>query len=423
MVQNLFTPILDDGLLTINFFNGRLLTGEDLSEEQAANRDLLKRLGRAAGSGVVSGLQVERAQGVDSPDNPAVTIRQGLAVNRRGFPLCLPADTEVNLVAPTGGSAPASPGAVFADCASAQGGVYAAGDGVYLLTLAPSSGSLGRAPVSGLGNVSAPCNTRYNVVGVQFRLLRLAVTAAELGDSARLRNRVAYKCFGAPDILTDPFVTPPDSYGIVDALRPDVLTECEVPLAVIHLARPQGIDFIDMWSARRRVTPPSAAGRWTLLAGSRRLSESEAMFLQFEDQVEDTRLNETGLGSILATDRFTYLPAAGILPTAGLLASPGFAYHRFFQDQTVHAPVFIEGAQVRALVRESFDYPPIDLSSRELIWLYLVRENRQAIDKAAGIPPQSYLVFASGHMPFRGNARFDVNRWDYSNYSQRPSYS
>jgi hypothetical protein len=421
MVQNLFTPILDDGLRTINFFNGRLLTGEDLSEEQTANRDLLKRLGQATGTGIACGLQVERAQGIDSPDNPAVTIRQGLAVNRRGFPLCLPEDTDVALAHQPGTPTSTTTAAVFADCTTAQGGVYAAGDGVYLLTMAPSSGTLGRAPVSGLGNVNASCNTRYNVVGVQFRLLRLAVTASELGDIPRLRNRVAYKCFGVPDILTDPFATPPETYGALDALRPDVLTECEVPLAVIHLVRPQGIDFIDMWSVRRRVTPPSIADHWNLLAGSRRLSESEAMFLQFQDQVEDMRLSETSLESIRATERFEHLPPVGILPITSPPVFRGFQAQIFFHSLTIRDaaqdPVYIEGAVLNALVKEALAYPPIDLNKKEMIWLYRVRENQQTIDSGSSNPPGAYLVFTKGNVPYRGEARFNLNYWDYSNYA------
>jgi hypothetical protein len=51
-----------------------------------------------------------------------------------------------------------------------------------------------------------------------------------------------------------------------------------------------------------------------------------------------------------------------------------------------------------------------------MIWLYAVRENIQAIDTATANPPLAYLIFASGHMPFYGAARYDVNRWDYSNF-------
>jgi hypothetical protein len=33
-----------------------------------------------------------------------------------------------------------------------------------------------------------------------------------------------------------------------------------------------------------------------------------------------------------------------------------------------------------------------------------------------GAPPQMYVVFTSGHLPFMGDAQYDLSRWDYSNY-------
>ena len=42
-------PILDGGIRSVNFFNGRLLTARDLSREQDANREATNRLGQALG--------------------------------------------------------------------------------------------------------------------------------------------------------------------------------------------------------------------------------------------------------------------------------------------------------------------------------------------------------------------------------------
>jgi hypothetical protein len=47
--------ILDSELRYVNFFNGRLLTGGDLSAEQAANRACSRHLGLAVGAGVAYG--------------------------------------------------------------------------------------------------------------------------------------------------------------------------------------------------------------------------------------------------------------------------------------------------------------------------------------------------------------------------------
>ena len=79
--------------------------------------------------------------------------------------------------------------------------------------------------------------------------------------------------------------------------------------------------------------------------------------------------------------------------------------------------MFIEGARFERVIRESVSYPPLSLDTGELIWLYQVRQNRQTIDAGGSGAPQPYLIFSSGHVPFCGEARFDVNRYSYSNYS------
>ena len=120
--------------------------------------------------------------------------------------------------------------------------------------------------------------------------------------------------------------------------------------------------------------------------------------------------------TVAARDNFQYLPAVGVIPrTTG--ARLGFEYRRFFQDQTYREPVFIEGARFERLIRDSTAYAPIKLGTSELIYLYEVRQNVQASDGGGALILQSYLIFSSGHMPFCGEARFDVNRYNYSNYS------
>jgi hypothetical protein len=54
-----------------------------------------------------------------------------------------------------------------------------------------------------------------------------------------------------------------------------------------------------------------------------------------------------------------------------------------------------------------------------MLWLYRVRENIQAIDTGTPTPPQAFLIFTSGQMPYRGAARFNLARAGYSNYAQQ----
>lgn len=423
--------ILDGGIRSVKFFNGRLLSGEDLSKEQEAQRLERRRLGQAIGSGVVSGLEVKEAAGISTNAAPVLEITAGLAINRDGQTLALSDTINLSLVK-ANGSTNGSNGATtagFASCALPEPGVYVAGAGLYLLTIIPAGTTEGRALVSGLGNVDAACNVKYTVDGVQFRLISLELDPVDLADPNRLRNRIAYRCFGVDDTadfyrnLWGPEL---HSYGIVDDLRPSRLANCEVPLAVIYYTASDGLVFLDQWAVRRRVVAPETAPRWEFLTGDRRKAETEAMYHQFQAHLEDIRANTSAavLPSVQARNRFRILPPAGIVPLRSNQWPFGFTKIAFFHDiktrgveeQPPLVPLVIEGARVGALIRDSFAYPPVDIETEELIWVYHVRQNQKAIDDGGANPPQPYVVFASGHMPYMGDPHYDVNRWNYANY-------
>ena len=67
-------------------------------------------------------------------------------------------------------------------------------------------------------------------------------------------------------------------------------------------------------------------------------------------------------------------------------------------------------------MREALFYPPVDLNSGEMVWLYLIRENVQLFDLGGAQRPQNYVIFVNGHTPYRGNARYDLNRFSFSNF-------
>jgi hypothetical protein len=133
MTNNLLTPILNDRTRSVNFFNGRLLTGEDLTAEQQANRVAHSLLGQAVGSGIAYGLEVTESATLSQVASPVLSVKRGLAINPNGGTLLLDNDTDISLVRPasptTGGSS------VFKECLPMQSGVYIAGAGVYLLTI------------------------------------------------------------------------------------------------------------------------------------------------------------------------------------------------------------------------------------------------------------------------------------------------
>jgi len=415
--RQLSEAILDGGIRSNNFFNGRLLSAEDLSGEQQANRSGHQALGQSVGDGIAYGLEVSKAN--QAGNDPIVSVQPGLAINRYGDTLRLNTATDVSLVRPAESlSLPAVAQAGFNACQPLQTGSYVTGAGVYLLVLCPAQGREGRALIGGLNNNASGCNTRFIVDGVKFRLIQLELTPSELNDADHLRNTVAYKCFGASDmksLISDPFRTHPEGNGLLDRLRPSRLTDCDVPLAVLHWSGTGGIRFVDMWSARRPTVRASIDGRWNGIAGERRASEAEAMFLQFADQLDALRIvNPEG---VVASQYFRYLPPVGVLPLARPGAVRGFNYWKFFEQRVYRGPIFIEGSRVEALIRRGMSYAPIDLNNGEMVWLYVVRETYDPRAFSPGPTPFEYVVFASGHIPFHGEALYNVARWNYSNYS------
>jgi hypothetical protein len=404
---------------SVNFFNGRLLTGDDLRREQEAERARLARLGQAAGEGIAYGLEVAEALSGSSAGRPVVTVEPGLALARSGLALELPARTDVSLLRehpPPG----AEPGGLFADCQPFASGTYTAGAGVYLLTIGPTRTSEGLAAVSGLTNDPAPCNTALSVEAVKFRLIRLALPPSQLTDVAHLRNHVAHQFFGTDALagfVADPFGPVLREYGLLDVLRNGLVTDDDVPLAVLSWTADAGIRWVDLWAVRRRLTRMRPLDDWAVFADDRRRSEGEAMFLQFQAELEELRLNAVSPPDVAAATHFGRLPPVGCIRADEGGTSIGFDAEAFFDGMTVRGPVYIEGAQLAPLVDDGFRARPIDVTSPQMIWLYKVRENRQPdlSGQVAGFP---YLLFASGHVRYRGDARADLSYWDYANYAR-----
>lgn len=298
MSAALDTPILDGAIRTVNFFNGRLLTARDLSRVQLAAAESDGRLGQVIGDGIAHGLEVEVLNA--HATSPTLRVQSGLALNRAGETLCLDAVTEVTLLQPPDDTAAAA--GDFAACAPLAGGTYVAGAGVYLLTICSARATEGRALTSGLDGSAGKCNTDTLVRAVQFRLVQIDrfLTPTDFQDGGgrprgdhEIRNRVAYKCFGAATLAgfdAASLTVGTRDYGVLDAVRATgALSDCDVPLAVLYWTLTGGIRFLDVWAVRRRVMFPFPTGARAALTGDRRLAEAEAMTLQFETQAEALR--------------------------------------------------------------------------------------------------------------------------------------
>jgi hypothetical protein len=417
MPTGLFTPILNDRTRAPYFFNGRLLTGEAMTDEQRAQQAAHEILARGLGDGVAYGLQVTPATALSTLDNPVMAVKAGVGVNRKGELLFLKEDAEVQLTRPAHASQ--APKILFTSCQPPQQGTYVADAGVYLLTLCSIGAGDGLAPVSGLGSVQS-CNVKYRVDAVQFRLLELPVAADVLADSARLRNRLAYECFGVgalDDFAADAFGAREEPATLLDAVRSTTLTDCDVPLAVLYWTATGGIQFVDMWAVRRRLTHTRHASAFPAFSDTR-IAASEAMLLQFDEQL--AAMASAGLlhAAVTAKTSLRYLPPAGLIPLQ-VTGKPGINVTQFFTGKTTRGPVHFGGAALSALLRASAEYPPVDLDAEEMIWLYYCAENMKAANApSSGIPrPQPYVVFSNGHIPYLANARFDLALWNYANYA------
>jgi hypothetical protein len=453
---NLLTPILNGGIQNVNFVNGRVLAAEDMTTERTASLQRQRLMGNCIGDGVASGFAVTLSSSSVAYGQQVVHVTAGVAVNRNGDVLQLAADTDVTLTA----SLPsAAVNGLFAPCAPPQ--TQLTNPGVYILTVLPASGYQGQAPVTQLGSagVATSCSSRYKTAGVQFRLslvtlastgtglqptlyalanqiqtqLNTGTTAATLAPQlSQLQNGLAHACFGTDTLATyaaNPFAGLPgtssfDTYGLIDAQRTaGLITDCEVPLALAYWSQ-QGIQFVDVWSVRRPVVTAGASVEWPLFSGRRRGMEGLAMFLQFQDQIASLSSSPgpATLSTVEATNYFYYLPAVGLLPLASTQSAIGINYSQFFNNRTYRyantsagtaGPVYTEGAVLGPLVRNSLQYPAIDLGNQEMIYLYLIRENVEAATQSG---TQPCLIFTSGRVPNQGKAQFDLNYWDYANF-------
>jgi len=307
----------------------------------------------------------------------------------------------------------------------------------------------------GGGGRASGCGDRYAVEGVVFRLVELPlamisasqadrdIVAGLMSDSERssltplaraaarskLRNLLAHACFGTAARTAFPATpllaprraqeAPPtlDERLLADGL----LSDCDVPLALLFWTQ-GGVRFVDLWSVRRRPVVVAAA-RHPFLARDDATEIGEAMVAQFQSQLSDLialpELSEL-LGAIRMGDFFRYLPPCGALPLAPPGTPGGIHPPIFLAGLPARDPVFVEGAVLASVYRDGLACPALDLERGEFFWLYRTRENAQAAALAAG--PPAALFFASGYLPYRGDARFNQARWGFSNVAGLPIF-
>lgn len=456
MARSLNTPITDEGLTSVRFFNGRVLSAADLEAEQQAQRRRRAQLGRAQGTGIAKGLHVQAAPG-DAPT--ALRVTKGLAINRAGHPVELFVNVEVSVVDAAIDIAPSTSGDFMA--CEALPSVTATGTGVYLLVACPATERREQAPrvAMGDGDKAGSCGPKFQVEGARFRLvhldpsddrlvperlrepIRALMEQSSLSPAARSRRRnlLAHWCLGtaearrAPADLYDrlhpgaPPEAEPPHYGPLDALRtPEqegtlpLLTPHDVPLA-IFVWEDDRVTTVDMWAVRRRMHRLSGAPE---PATDRRHAEGEAGFWQFQAHVAGLAQHEPSgdLLDVRLTDYFRFLPAVGLVPLVNSEGMPGVQPELFLADYPARSPVVAEGSRVAPLIAHAAWTPAVDLTQETALRLYRIRENAAARSQPATVPerptapPIPYLMLASGYLPRIGDARYDLAHWDFAHY-------
>jgi hypothetical protein len=412
-------PVSDGAIETVRFFNGRLLTGADLTREQRARTGLDARVALTGGNGIAQGLTVERTSLDLAEPRATVTVRAGVGVAPSGLVLELPSDQRIALVREDSTSFATGQPRTFENCGAEAAGTYVAGEGLYLLAAAPSQVSAGRAQVNGLPGDPLNCNVDRDLAGISFRLLEIprhAYNGISPTDPA-FRNRVAYRCFGTrvvPRWATQLYGQTGSGSSMFDHFAASGLTADMLPLALIHFTGALDVTFLDMWAVRRLLTPPDRDDPLASMTAPTRAATGRAMLAQFAAHFAELTGPTGALGAVTAQSHFPNLPPSGLLP--GLKADD---IATFFAGMTARGPIHINSAQLEILLRESLASPALDSSDEAVVWVYAVAENliEAAKDLASPTRPDPYLVFARGDLAYRGDARFNLHRWNYANFA------
>lgn len=445
--KTLLEPITEKGIRNTNFFEGRLLSGKDLSEQETANKQHRQQLGKILGHGVVEGLEVSVENVGTGTADPVVRVSKGMAITLDGEVLELPIDYVDIQLSRTLDSVDASI-AVFKNCTDLPSETLVpSGAGLYILVMSPVSTYQDYAPKSGLQKqgIAQNCGRAYSIEGVQFRLVKFdptlmpnisdktrnqlndeylnasnPVDSSDLQSLSMMRNLVAHVCFGTDGIATsasDPvFINKPTTAIGLDALigSDDGLSRCDTPLALIYWTV-KGIEFIDNWAVKRKAGQRDIVGYSVPTFTRYSYARADESRLQYQAHLQYLQDQFNDLSEFNVIDYFRYLPPVGYLPLAVISSTlNGFNESAFFRELTVRNPVYVEAAALVPITQVAMTYRPIDLDSEELIWLYRTRENAQQADSDS--KTREYLIFASGHSPYFGNARFNLAKWDYSNY-------
>ncbi|HVG21690.1 MAG TPA: hypothetical protein VNI02_21830 [Blastocatellia bacterium] len=329
-LQRTGTVIIDDRRRRPLYFDGRFLAAHDLTREQNYFLTRQADLGRAGGSGVVTGLFVEMGN-----TDKHIRISAGHGVTSSGELVMLPNSLTINL----------------ADVAESQRLDAAFGlmripresarnrTGLFVVALRPvefSANPIASYPTSVTGTRSTEDGEIIEAVIVTL----VPYPDQGAGDTLDMRRaRVAREIFVDRGVKGIP----------VGAL----------PLAMIATER-GAVRWVDPFMVRREV---GAEHGDVLGLGFAPRALREAHLLQYQnhlDEVLEQRKNGNRGQSFSASEHFQSLPPAASMPTAAIDTND--FTQRFFPAEIDVDLSFIPSDEVAAALEESLLLPPIDLT-------------------------------------------------------------
>jgi hypothetical protein len=309
------------------YFDGRFLAARDLTADQEYLLTRTTDLGRAAGAGVVEGLEVTRGARATE-----VAIRAGLGISPSGTSVILASDVVVDLLSLRN-----------AELLDAQLGLrrkstYASRvrSGAFVLCLRPVEYTAN--PRRGYPTSLEGERVSEDHDIVEATAITLVPWPSSGGDADALRSALVREVFVEQRAR---------------GLRADL-----VPLAIVYLDG-VSVRWLDMHLVRRSL---SAESDDLLGLGRAARSVRMAHVQQYREHLRDV-LARTGTRSLNAADQFEVLPPVGELPAQALNRSE---FTESFFPATLEVDLsIIPDDELPLLVEESLMLPPLDLTADE----------------------------------------------------------
>jgi hypothetical protein len=314
------------------YFDGRFLTGADLTRDQDYIRQRQADIARAGGTGVISGLHITQLGGVGGQ---TLRITPGHGISPSGDLVMLATRRDVPLLdLPVARQLDAAMG-ISADPRIPLG----KRTGIYLLALRAvefTANPIAAYPRSITGQRTIEDGDIIEATAITVIPFPDRSGAATLTDARRA-------------IARDIFI------GRGGGLPQDAL-----PLAMIALDRGT-VRWIDTAMVRRDL---GAASGIQISLGGRPRALAEAHVVQHRQHVKDVleALDEQGMAPIFAASQyFSALPPAGQLP-AGAVQPDSEGFQQIYFPPSVDVDLaFVPSDEIAALVEESLTLPPVDL--------------------------------------------------------------